>query len=122
MAHFAEIDENNIVLRVLVIGDDDCKDQDGNESEVIGALFCHKLFGGRWKQTSYNAKIRKNYAGVGYVYDAAKDAFVEPQIFSSWTLNEETCRWEPPVEHPKDGKDYYWNEVNKEWIEVKHGN
>lgn len=117
MAHFAEINENNIVLRVLVIGDDDCKDQDGNESEVIGALFCHKLFGGRWKQTSYNARIRKNYAGIGYAFDAARDAFIAPQPLPSWVLNETTCQWEPPIAYPTDGKMYTWDEQQLNWIE-----
>ena len=119
MAHFAEIDKNNKVLRVLVIGNDDCKDQDGKENEAIGALFCHKLFGGKWKQTSYNGNIRKNYAGVGFTYDESRDAFIEPKLFNSWTLNEETCRWEAPVEYPKDGKKYYWNEKELSWTQVE---
>jgi hypothetical protein len=82
MAHFAEIDENNIVLRVIVVNDLDCKDRYGNESEGVGALFCHAIFGGAWKQTSYNGRIRKNYAGIGFKYDAARDAFK----FAAWQI------------------------------------
>lgn len=78
MAHFAEIDDTNIVLRVIVVANDDCLDQDGNENEAIGALFCHRLLGGRWVQTSYNARIRGKYAGIGDIYDAVRDEFVAP--------------------------------------------
>lgn len=78
MAHFAEIDDTNIVLRVIVVSDDDCLDQDGNENEAIGALFCHRLLGGRWVQTSYNARIRGKYAGIGDIYDPVADEFVAP--------------------------------------------
>jgi len=118
MAHFAELDENNIVLRVIVIHNNECKDQDGNENEVIGALFCHNLLGGRWKQTSYNSRIRKNYAGLDYKYDEQKDAFIPPKPYVSHVLNEETCRWEPPVPYPTDGKIYNWNEETLSWIEI----
>lgn len=76
MAHFAEIDDTNTVLRVIVVSDDDCLDQDGNENEAIGALFCHRLLGGRWVQTSYNARIRGKYAGIGDIYDPIVDEFV----------------------------------------------
>lgn len=76
MAHFAELDNTNTVLRVIVVSDDDCKDQDGNENEAIGALFCHRLLGGRWVQTSYNARIRGQYAGIGDIYDPVADEFV----------------------------------------------
>jgi len=83
MAHFAEIDENNIVLRVIVVADEDNQDQDGNENEVIGAKFCHDLLGGRWIQTSYNNRIRGKYAGIGDIYDSAKDEFISPQADGS---------------------------------------
>jgi hypothetical protein len=79
MAHFAEIGLNNTVLRVIVVSDDDCKDQYGNESEIIGAKFCHDLFGGVWLQTSYSGRIRKNYAGIGFTYDSKLDAFIAPE-------------------------------------------
>lgn len=78
MAHFAQIDSKNIVQQVIVVSDDDCLDQDGNENEAIGALFCHNLLGGRWIQTSYNGNIRGCYAGIGFWYDEINDVFVPP--------------------------------------------
>jgi len=86
MAHFAELNENNIVTRVIVVSNDDCLDQYGNENEAIGALFCHNLLGGRWIQTSYNANFRGIYAGMGDYYDEELDIFIapappEPEIF-----------------------------------------
>lgn len=116
MAHFAEIDENNIVLRVIVVSDLDCKDSDENESEEVGALFCANLFGGTWKQTSYNSRIRKNYASIGAKFDAERDAFIPPQPFTGWALNEETCQWEPPIPYPADGKMYIWLEETQSWV------
>lgn len=118
MAHFAEIDENNIVLRVIVVDNNDCKDQHGNESEVVGATFCHNLLGGIWKQTSYNANFRKNYAGIGFSYDEERDAFIPAKPFSRWILNEETCRWEAPTPYPSDETPYIWNDNRGEWEEV----
>ena len=116
MAHFAELDENNIVLRVIVVGDDDCKDSEGNENEEIGAAFCRNLLGGVWKQTSYNGRIRKNYAGIGYVYDETRDAFIAPQPFPSWALNELTAQWTPPTPYPDDGNSYLWDENALSWV------
>ena len=78
MAHFAELDGNNVVLRVIVVANEDCLDQDGNENEAIGALFCHNLLGGRWIQTSYNARIRGKYAGIGDTYVPDTDHFISP--------------------------------------------
>jgi hypothetical protein len=118
MAHFAELDETNIVQRVIVVGNDDLLDENGNESEQKGIDFCVNLLGGIWKQTSYNATFRKNYAGIGYLYDPILDAFIQPQPFPSWILNEDTCQWETPIPYPTDGKDYYWNENLQEWEEV----
>jgi hypothetical protein len=115
MAHFAEIGLNNTVLRVIVVSNDDCKDQHGNESEMIGAKFCHDLFGGVWLQTSYNGNMRKNYAGIGYIYDSQRDAFVAPKPFASWLFDEETCRWNSPVPYPTDNNSYYWNESILNW-------
>ena len=117
MAHFAEIGLNNTVTRVIVVNDNECKDQFGNESETIGAKFCHDLFGGVWLQTSYNGTIRKNYAGTGYTYDSTRDAFIPPKPFASWTLDETTCRWSAPVSYPTDGKNYYWDESTTSWVE-----
>lgn len=114
MAHFAEIDENNIVLRILVI--DDSVEHDGEN-------WCHNLLGGRWKQTSYNANIRKNFAGIGYKYDEALDGFIPPKPYPSWILDTEKCIWNPPVPYPdvpKGFRDYYqWDEETISWIEVK---
>ena len=117
MAHFAEIDENNLVLRVVVINDSDCLDESDNESETVGINFCKTLFGGNWVQTSYNHSIRKNYASVGATYRADLDGFVAPCIFSSWVLDETTCKYEAPVAYPSDGKYYRWNETTTSWDE-----
>ena len=117
MAHFAQIDNNNIVTQVIVVANEELLDN-GVESEVKGVAFCQSLFGGNWKQTSYNANIRKNYAGIGYTFDAARDAFIPPQPFPSWLLDEATCRWEAPVPYPTDGKMYSWNEATLSWDEV----
>jgi len=94
MAHFAKLDENNVVLEVHVVHNNELF-QDGVESEAKGIKFLVDLFGenANWKQTSYNGSIRKNYAGIGYTYDATRDAFIPPQPFPSWTLNESTCLW-----------------------------
>jgi len=119
MAHFAELDDNNVVLRVIVVHNNDCLDANGNESETVGAGFCSKLFGGNWKQTSYHGNIRKNYAGVGYTYRADIDAFVPPQPYPSWTLNTNTAQWEPPVPYPTDGKRYTWDETTQSWVAVE---
>jgi hypothetical protein len=118
MAHFAELDKDNIVIQVTVVNNEDCLDQFGNESETVGAAFCHKLLGGRWVQTSYNSKFRKNYAGPGMKYDEALDAFIPIKMHNSWTLNTETCKWEPPVAYPTDGKIYGWDEPTTSWKEL----
>jgi hypothetical protein len=117
MAHFAELDENNIVIRIIVVHDNECKDQDGNESEVIGALFCHKLLGGRWIQTSYNNRIRKQYAGVDSVYNADADVFILPQPYPSWTLDK-NYDWQPPTPKPTKGF-WSWNEQKLSWIQIE---
>lgn len=115
MAHFAQIDENHIVRQVLVI-----------EQDVIDT----GLFGdpNSFVQTSYNTvggvhrlggtPLRKNYAGIGFIYDSVRDAFIPPKPFDSWTLNENTCRWESPTEYPTDGKSYGWDEKTISWIEM----
>jgi hypothetical protein len=118
MAHFAEIDENNVVQRVIVVANKDTADANGNEVESIGVAFCQRLLGGNWKQTSYNGNIRKNYAGVGYTYDAGIDAFVPPKPYPSWVLNSNTAQWEAPVPMPQDGKMYSWDEATQSWVEV----
>jgi hypothetical protein len=107
MAHFAEIDSTNTVLRVIVIGD---------EHEANGAEWCHNLLGGTWIQTSFNNNIRKQYAGIGYTYDAVADVFIAPQPFPSWSLDE-NYDWQAPIGYPADGKLYSWDEANQVWVE-----
>ena len=119
MAHWAEIDENNLVTRVLV-----GNNNDSNE----GYDWLIENLGGTWVKTSYNTHggvhngggtpLRKNYAGIGYTYDADRDAFIPPQPFASWVLNEDTCLWEAPVEYPSDGKAYIWDEDGASWVEL----
>lgn len=120
MAHFAEIDDNNVVLRVIVVSNDDCKDADGNESETVGAAFCNNLLGGTWKQTSYNNNMRVRYAGMGYTYNEDLDAFIAPKPFPSWTLNEDTADWDPPTPRPAEGF-WSWDEEAQEWQEQNLG-
>ena len=122
MAHWAEIDSDNIVTRVLVVADDK---EDGQTflAEDLG-------LGGTWKKTSYNTiggvhtlggtPFRKNYAGVGFTFDAAKDAFIPPKPFASWTLNADTCLWEAPTPMPvEEGKFFTWDEETTSWKEVE---
>jgi hypothetical protein len=109
MSHWAEIDQNNIVTRVTV-GDNN--DPDEGYQWLIDNL------GGTWIKTSYNGNIRKNYAGIGYTYDESRDAFIPPQNFPSWILDEDLCQWNPPVEYPTDGKIYLWEEESTSWIEL----
>jgi len=118
MAHFAQLNEENLVTQVIVVDNQDTTDDTGTENEAVGIAFCNNLLGGRWVQTSYNANIRKNYAGIGYKYDATLDAFIPPQPFSSWTLNEETAQWEAPTPYPDDEKRYTWDEETTSWVEV----
>jgi hypothetical protein len=108
MAHFAEIDSNNIVLRVLVT---DNNDPNGDE----GYQWLLDNLGGNWVKSSYNGNIRKNFAGIGYSYDATLDAFIPPKPFPSWVLVESTCLWEAPVPYPTDGAVYTWDE-KKKWV------
>jgi hypothetical protein len=118
MAHYAQIDENNIVTQVIVIDNKDTADANGVEKEYIGAAFCERLFGGTWKQTSYNGNKRKNYAGIGYTYRADIDAFAAPQPYPSWTLDVD-AKWQPPVAMPTDGtmeSPYTWDEATTSWI------
>lgn len=120
MAHFAEIDGNGVVQRVIVVGNKDTSDANGVEKESIGQAFCERLFGGNWVQTSYNGNFRKRYAGIGYKYDAALDAFVAPQPYPSWTLDA-NADWQAPVPMPTDGKMYAWDEAAQAWVEAQMG-
>ena len=120
MAHFAELDSNNVVTQVIVVDNKDTADANGTEKEYIGAAFCERLFGGTWKQTSYNGNIRKNYAGIGYKYHADIDAFVPPQPYASWTLDA-NAQWQPPVAMPTDGtieNPYTWDEATTSWTRL----
>jgi hypothetical protein len=116
MAHFAQLDGNNVVTQVIVVDNKDTSDAHGVEKESIGIAFCERLFGGNWKQTSYNGNMRKNYAGIGYTYNADIDAFVAPKPFASWTLNNETAQWDAPVPYPQDGGPYVWDEATTSWV------
>ena len=121
MAHFAKLGVGNKILQVIKVSDNDAP------TEQDGVEFLQKLYGTNdvWKQTSYNTyggkhklggtPLRKNFASIGYKYDQYRDAFISPQPYGSWTLNEDTCIWEAPVEYPTDGQNYEWNEDNQTW-------
>ena len=128
MAHFCQLDENNIVTQVIVVDNKEIADpHTGEEDEILGIAFCKKLLGGKWVQTSYNGNIRKRYAGIGYSYNASLDAFVAPKPFASWVLNNESADWEAPVAQPTltkkqqdDGSFYTWDEETTSWkLETK---
>jgi hypothetical protein len=113
MAHYAFLDENNIVTEVIV-GIDETELIEGLDTETWYSNFK----GQTCKRTSYNGNIRYNYAGIGYVYDSTRDAFIAPKPFNSWTLNEATCRWQAPTPMPTDNKVYTWNELTLSWVEI----
>ena len=119
MAHFAKLDENNMVIEVHVVSNDAL---DPSNEEASGIEFLTEWSGGytNWKQTSYNHAFRKRYAGVGYRYDEVRDAFIPPKIFTSWVFDEETCSWQPPIPYPSSEEyiRYVWNEENLSWDEV----
>ena len=132
MAHFAQLDDDNIVTQVIVVSNDDTSDSGGVEAESIGVAFCQKLLGAstNWKQTSYNGNMRGNYAGIGYTYMSnvatlgvgATDIFISPQPFASWTISTTAAQWEPPSDpgaaptltddQVAAGSYYVWNETN----------
>ena len=107
MAHFAKLDENNVVLEVNVVNNDVL---DLENEEASGVTFLTEWSSGysNWKQTSYNGSFRKNYAGVGFIYDSVRDAFIPPKPYNSWVLNEDTCNWEAPTPHPSGDGIYQW--------------
>lgn len=111
MAHFAEIDENNMVIRVLVTDNNDPHGDEGHQWLVDN-------FGGAWIKTSYNANIRYNFAGIGFYYDEIADAFIAPKPFNSWLLDETNYQWKAPIEYPNDDLHYQWDETNQEWKEI----
>ena len=121
MAHFAKLGIDNVVLEVLVVNNVDCMTPQGEEREEIGVEFLQKLTGhAAWKQTSYNGKFRKRYAGYGYTYNSELDAFIPPKPYPSWTLDTQEANWEAPVAYPNDGKSYNWNESNQSWEEIEY--
>lgn len=124
MAHFAELDQNNVVTRVIVVANEETHDINGVEDEELGIAFCHRIFGIHtiWKQTSYNGKIRFRYAGIGYTYDPVLDAFIRPKPYPSWVLDSVTTEWKAPIPMPeltpaeKEAGYYYtWDETNQNW-------
>ena len=110
MAHYAFLDENNIVTEVIT-GIDETETIEGLDTETWYGNFRGQIC----KRTSYNNNYRKNYAGVGFTYDETRDAFIAPKPYDSWLLDEDTCRWQAPVAYPTDGVMYTWNEDNKDW-------
>lgn len=120
MANFAQLNEKYIVTQVIVVNNETIDNLPFPESEPMGVAFCQSLLGPttNWKQTSYNASFRKNYAGIGFTYDQALDAFIPPKPYPSWLLNTTTCQWEAPVPYPNDGKTYVWDEATLSWVEV----
>lgn len=119
MAHFAQLDENNRVTQVIIVHNNELM-HEGVEQEEKGVAFCQSLFGAQtnWKQTSYNGNMRKNYAGIGFTYDQNRDAFIPPQPYASWVLDEATCQWGAPTPMPQDGNRYRWDESTTSWVEV----
>lgn len=111
MAHYAELDETNVVLRVVVVNNA------YEATEADGIAWCHAFFGGgTWVKTSYNGNIRKNYAGPGFTFDAARDAFIPIKPFASWVLDEETCTWTAPVPIPDESGNWRWDEGSMSWM------
>jgi len=120
MAHFAKLDENNVVLEVNVVDNNVLNSLPFPESEPVGIAFLTEWSGGytNWKQTSYNASFRKNFAGIGYTYNQTVDAFVPPKPFNSWLLDTNIAQWQAPILYPNDGKTYIWNEIAQSWVEI----
>jgi hypothetical protein len=118
MAHFAQLDENNLVTQVIVVSNEVINNESFPASEPIGVVFCQSLYGEntRWVQTSYNATFRYNYAGIGYLFDATAEAFIPPKPYSSWLLNTINFQWQAPVPYPDDGNVYHWDEQTQSWV------
>jgi len=125
MAHFAQLNNHSIVLRVLAVSNKDTEDENGNEREEVGVTFLQNIFGLNtiWKQTSYTGNFRKNYAAIGFSYDSLLDAFIPPKPFPSWLLNTTTAQWEPPTPEPplteqekEQGYWYDWDEDSLSWL------
>lgn len=116
MAYFAELDNNNIVLRVLAVNNNELLDENGIEQEQKGINYFQSLLGGNWVQTSFTERIRKSFAGIGSFYDAKKNVFYPPKYYPSWVFNEVDWCWEAPVSKPTEGN-YVWNEEEQNWIQ-----
>jgi hypothetical protein len=118
MAYFAKLDDHNIVLEVLALSNDVVSNLPFPNSEPLGVAFLTEWSGGytNWKQTSYNASFRKNYAGIGFTYSAELDVFIPPKPYPSWLLNTNTCQWQAPVPYPTDGNLYIWDEATQSWV------
>ena len=119
MAYFAEIDDDGIVLQVIKISNDDAPDPAPYDSEPLGQAFISETLGlpGVWRQTSYNHRFRKQYAGIGYRYDPEADVFIAPQPYPSWTMDA-SHDWQPPTPYPVDGAEYRWDEPTLSWVEI----
>jgi hypothetical protein len=120
MGHFAKLDDKSLVIDVNVVNNETLNNLPFPESETVGVAFLTEWSGGytNWKQTSYNASFRKNYAGIGYTYDPILDAFIAPKPYPSWLLNTQTCQWQAPTPYPNDGNVYTWDETTQSWVEV----
>ena len=120
MAHFAKLDENNVVLEVNVVDNNVLNNLPFPESEPVGIAFLTEWSGGytNWKQTSYNANFRKNFAGIGFTYNHDLDVFIVIKPYSSWVLDTNTCQWQAPVQHPNDGNIYFWDEPDQSWVKM----
>ena len=118
MAHFARVNKDWIVEQVIVVKNEVLQNDLGIECDWLGEQFCQQLFGldTKWIQTSYNGRIYKNFASVGYTFDTQRNAFISPKPYESWVLDESTCRWEAPVPYPSDGGLYSWDEENQDWV------
>ena len=115
MTHFAKV-EDGVVTQIVAVSNEVITDESGDEQEHLGQEFLASLgFEGTWLQTSYNKNFRKNYAGIGFIYDSELDAFMDIQPFDSWILDEETCTWQPPTEYPDPNKPYRWDEATLSW-------
>ena len=121
MAHFAELDNDDKVIRVIVVDNDKLFDSNNHENEEIGIAYCKSLYGEstKWVQTSFNKTFRKNFAQTNDLFDEENDAFIAPQPYPSWILNNATFVWEAPVSKPNFDKYYKWNEENLSWDEVE---
>ena len=124
MAHFAELNSSNEVLRVIVVSNDDVDanggDQHADAETFVTTIVPHSTGGVAWKQCSYNNNFRKQYAGKGYTYNSSKDIFIANKPYPSWTLDSNDD-WQPPTSKPDDGKTYYWKETDRKWEDITNG-